>query len=180
MMFHKQSQVAFVLTPKCGSISTKEFLASFNFRLVTHSSLSNHHHVRYEDAARLYPNIANYKMYGVFRNPLERFISTLKGFNLRHDEFLNYFDKPDTQQFSFFKLRQVDWLDIPKITLIEFDNLVAGVTEVVKGMGVGKKFEHFNKAKPINVLVTDDLKAFVRDYYAADYQFARDVLGKEY
>ena len=180
MMFHKEAQIAFVLPPKCGSISTKDFLASFNFRLITHSSLPNHHHVKYEDAVRLYPNIANYKMYGVFRNPLDRFLSTLKGLNLSYDKFLSYFDEPQNQYLSFFKLRQVDWLDISKINLIDFDSLVVGVTEVVKDMGGNKKFEHSNKAKPINVSVTDDLKSFVRDYYAADYQFAKDMLGKEY
>jgi hypothetical protein len=119
-------------------------------------------------------------MYGVFRNPLDRFLSTLKGFNLSYDKFLSYFDEPQNQHLSFFKLQQVDWLNIPKINLIDFDNLVAGVTEVVKDMGGDKKFEHFNKAKPINVPVTDGLKSFARDYYAADYQFAKNVLGKEY
>jgi hypothetical protein len=29
-------------------------------------------------------------------------------------------------------------------------------------------------------VVTQKVKDFVREYYATDYQFAKDVLGKEY
>lgn len=180
MMFNKQTQKAVVLTPKCASVSIKYFLASFDFRLVAHSSLPNHHHVKHEDAVRLYPNLNKYQMYGVFRNPLERFLSTLKFLNLQYDKFFSYFDKPRSQNHLFFKSRQVEWLDIPNIRLIDFSKLEEGILRLVEGLNGSGNLAHLHKSKPIKIAATDELKAFVRDYYAADYQFARDVLGKEY
>lgn len=199
MLFSKDRQIAFVLPTRCGSTSTKHFLESVGFSQVQHPSLPNNQHIKYLDAVKCFPNLAKYKKYGIFRNPLERFISTvnylLTGKPLvSPKEFVDCFNKNPNHPLGIFKQPQVNWLDHKDIEVIKFENLTKEIFSVVKVACENKKFPHLNSSssaknfsdcyyKIMNIdsnKFNKQTEEFVRDYYAADYQFAKDVLGKEY
>lgn len=184
MLFKKDNKIAFVLPPKTGSMSLKHLLLSLNFKQLSHSRLPVHHHIKYVDAVSHYPTLAEYKLFGVFRNPLDRFLSVLRyirGENLSYsyEYFVDSFEKTRKTRFMFFT-PQVEWLNVPNMNVIMFDNLVEGVMDAVKDIEGEKHFPHLHKSIGVGEPVTDKVRNFVRDYYAVDYEFAKNVLGKEY
>lgn len=197
MLFRKDKQIAFVLPTRCGSTSTKHFLESVGFSQVKHPDLPIHHHIKYSEAVRVYPNLRGYKKYGVFRNPVERFVSTVdylltgKPF-VSPEEFLDFFNKNPDHPLDIFRRPQVEWLDHDDIEVIQFEGLVEGVLSAVGGSS--KDFPHLNSSSSAKTFSSQyyeimgvdvselnrQVEEFVRDYYAIDYKFSKSVLNVEY
>ncbi len=184
MLFRKDVKLAFVLPPKCGSLSTKQFLFTYGFKVVSHSTLTPNHHVKFQDAVKLYPNLADYSVYGILRDPAARFISAVNYLNKtessqKYQKFIDNFAQKRLLRPIFFE-PQVAWLDHPKVKVIDFDNLAEEVMKIVNGLDGIKTFPHLHKSTLVGNPISDGVKAFVREQYAADYEFAKNVLGKEY
>lgn len=196
MVFNKQNKVAFVCPPRTGSTTLHTYLNGQGwFRLKEkHESLEN--------LIELYPNLVEYKVYGFFRNPLIRFESCIlyakqnflfsSIFNRRIAnagiektiQELSYEDVVDnfSQLFNFggflFK-PQTFWFNDPRVTALDFHNMKSELDKVI-GL-ISDPIPVLNGSNDFGrSVITDKVRAFVRDYYAADYQFAKDVLGKEY
>ena len=173
MMYKRDSQLAFVLIPKCGSTTLRHILNWNGFKVLTgfeKDSAADFHHVSYQECVRKYPNLRNYRTYGIFRNPLDRFVSAMNYAIARN--------MPIRKGLPFFR-PQMEWLDAQSVSVIDFENFEQGVKDALGGVSI--TVPHLNKsAKSGAYEVTDEVAAFVRDRYAVDYQFAKDVLNKEY
>lgn len=182
MMFNKQKQICFMLTPKCGSASLKAFLTKIEFKVLTHSTFKISYHPKYKDAVKYYPNLANYKKYGVFRDPLDRFISGINFTQRNSDTKLSYDEfvlaHPDIAVNSFMFEPQTEWLDVEDIHIFDFKWLAFDMSSLFDLPLTS--FPHRNRIERNGELVSDMVKEFVYKHYAVDYEFARDVLGKEY
>jgi hypothetical protein len=186
MLFHKPTKTAFVLPPKTGTTSLVLYLRKLDFKFVPDKdfSISNIKHPFTRDMVDLHPNLANYSLYGFFRDPLSRYVSILRMYKkLGKTLTKEHFASPEQQDEKLpaeILGRQVDWLDYPNMTVLDFEKF----NEEVKAFG--ERYGHSDTPVPklnassMAVDVTDDIKQFVRDYYAADYALAKDVLGKEY
>jgi hypothetical protein len=180
MLFHKPTKVAFVLPPKTGTTSLVLYLRKLDFKFVPDKdfSVSNIGHPFPKNLIAIHSNLANYKMYGFFRNPLDRYVSIIKmlkrlGKTITPNEFLDL-------NVGVLLAKQIDWLDYPNMTVLNFERF----NEEVKALGerYGRSDIPVPKLNVSSMVVevTDDIKQFVRDYYAADYAFAKNALGKEY
>ena len=172
MMYKKDKRLAFVLVPKCGSTTLRHILNWNGFKVLTgfeKSSTADFYHVSYQECVRKYPNLRSYRTYGVFRNPLDRFVSAMNYAITRNI--------PLQKGLPFFR-PQVEWLDAQSVSVINFENFEQSIKDIMES---SVEVPHLNKSvKSGSYEVTDEVIAFVRDKYAADYQFAKDVLGKEY
>jgi hypothetical protein len=160
--------------------------------LVFNSPLS-FHHIKYKDAVKVYPNLSKYTVYGVFRNPAERLVSALNFTSPVQPLCLNSFIKNGTvlideikngvknnQQHILYH-PQRDWFEeIPNSKVIDFDNLQAGIDSALAGLEGDKTIPHLHQSKVKHVHLTPELEAFAREHYASDYEFAKNVQGKEY
>jgi len=185
MLFHKDKQIAFVLNPKSGSTSARAFLLSLGMNHVPtdeNEYIIARVHLAPDVAFSKYPNLTTYKTYGFFRNPLDRFMS---GINNIHEkvELKNFAKLFDKNYFPHTLFRpQTDWLNYPNVTTLDFDNYKAEMGNIAAMLDAAGQYP-----KKINVTKnvykqepTPEIEAFVREKYAVDYQFAKDVLGKEY
>jgi len=175
MMYLKDKKIAFVLVPKCGSTSLRHTLSWLNFKILTGFKKENPldaHHITYKDCVEKYPNLKAYKTYGVFRDPLERFVSVMN--------FLESRNIGISKNMPFFR-QQVEWLDAPNINVIQFENFEQGVKDALSEIDSPSPVLHLNRSgKPGSYEVNDEVINFVREKYAADYKFAKEMLGKEY
>ena len=186
MLFHKPTKTAFVMPPKNGTTSLMTFLRKLDFKFVPNKNfeMSNIGHPFPKDLVALHPNLATYSIYGFFRNPLSRYASLLKMYKrLGKIIYPSHFTEIDDTGFKLpveLTARQVEWLDYPNLTVLNFDNYDAEVK------AIGEKYGQPNLSVPkmnvgkFDVEITPDIEMFVREYYAVDYQFAMDVLGKKY
>ena len=195
MFFNKENKKAFFAVAKTGSTSLTEFLNTLGWKWLN----CNPDHDLNEIIAA-YPNLANYNFYGFIRDPLLRFESCIlqikradtnsyfkdiveKQFNknveqVSYDEVIDVFELVK-EKFPLHLIKQSFRLNHSKVTVLDFDNYEA---ELRRATG--------NTTDPVPVLnvatdfgksvVTDKVRAFVREYYAADYALAKDRLGKEY
>jgi hypothetical protein len=196
MVFNKQNKISFVCPTRTGSTTLHSYLHDQGwFRLK-----EKHHSL--DALIEIYPSLTQYKVYGFFRNPLVRFESCItyakqdKFFSsvfqyrlteadvnisiekITYEEIIGCFDKVFNFGGFLFK-PQTFWLNDPRVTSLDFHNIS---TELEKVIGVlPKPIPVLNKSTDFGrSVVTQKVKDFVREYYAADYQFAKDVLGKEY
>jgi hypothetical protein len=196
MVFNKQSKIAFVCPPRTGSTTLHTYLHGQGwFRL-------KEKHANLYELVVNYPNLKNYKVYGFLRDPLERFESCVlyakqnyafssvlsqriaeAGIQKTIEE-MSYEDVVDnfSKLFGFggylFK-PQVFWLNDPRVATLDFYNRK---TELEKVIGlIVDEIPTLNASTDFGrSVITDKVREFVRDYYAADYALAKDRLGKEY
>lgn len=193
MMYNKELQIAFMLNPKCGSQSLRLYLKFSNFKFLPKdnefSDDLNKKHLTYKTCVDAYPNLKNYKIYGFFRDPMERFESAMN-FLIKNRNTILYKDPKEDKFFEehiaffnkhtiFFK-EQIEWLDGPNVTVLDFDNFEVELKKIVRPV-FGEQLNHLNKSSaPIDMKSKFRIKQFVRTKYAADYEFAKRVLGKNY
>jgi hypothetical protein len=196
MVYNKQSKVAFICPTRTGSTTLHSYFSEQGwFRLK-----EKHHSL--DALIGLYPNLAQYKVYGFLRNPLSRFESCVlyakqndffcKSFqyklgtvgiikNLKdasYDEFVDCFDR--FAEFGGFLFKpQSFWLNDQRVTVLDFDNIESELNRAVGALPdsipVLHKSTDLGRSE-----ITDKVRSFVREYYAADYALAKDRLGKEY
>ncbi len=189
MLFDKPTKTAFVLPMKNGATSLFYYLDSIGFKPIPMKEdgkglVKIPKHALPRQFLADYPQLGDYKFYGFFRNPLDRFISLLKMF---HDTGRNvtYRDFLEPGQYQKYLLdihlaRQVEWLDFPNTTALDFENFESEVKAFGPKYGYpNARLQHLNAGKS-SIVVTKEIEDFVRDYYAIDYKFAKDVLGKDY
>lgn len=178
MYFHKEKKIAFVFPPKCGTHTTNNFFE----RLKWHRLPQVHENLEF--FANKYPNLNQYKVYGFFRNPLLRFESGVRYARRTipldcdsYDTVIDQFAELEGRLLAFVR-PQVHWLADPRVTPLDFDNLESELHRVT---GESMPIVHLNAAGDSwRSVITDKVRAFVREYYAADYALAKDRLGKTY
>lgn len=193
MMFHKESKICFSLVPRTGSTSLRNLLTNLKMRELVFNSPISFHHIKYKDAVKIYPNLSKYTIYGVFRNPAERLISALNFVSPIQPFALNNFIKNGNVLINEIKnsvknnqnhilyCSQRDWFEeILEPKVIDFDNLQAGIDAALTAFDGNKAIQHLHKSRVKYVQLTPELEEFAREHYAADYQFAKDILGKTY
>jgi len=186
VLFHKPTKTAFVLPPKNGTTSLMVFLRKLDFKYVPNKNfeITNIGHPFPNDLVKIHPNLLNYTVHGFFRNPLDRYVSIVKMY-MRLGQLITpgHFINPKNDESKLpneLLARQIEWFDHPKISVLDFDNYENEVVQIGKTYGYSDlPVPKLNVGK-FAVEVTSEIEEFVRDYYAADYQFAKDVLGKEY
>lgn len=189
MLFNKKTKIAFVLPTRCGSTSVKEFLEGVGFCQLRHPALPTHHHIKYSEAVELYPELAGYKKYGIYRDPVERFTSTVNylmcGKDVSPDEFLDFFDKRPDSHLDIFKEPQTEWLGFGDVEVIKFENLATDVPAAAGCDTNATNFPHLNCSSQgknfsdqyLKIMGIDtkkrnkEIKDFVEQYYLADYEF---------
>jgi hypothetical protein len=83
------------------------------------------------------------------------------------------------RRFDRFFSPQSTWLDFPNVTTLDFENLESELKRIAGHHD--KAVTRYNASTDFGrSVITDKVRNFVRDYYAADYDFAKNVLGKEY
>ena len=180
MILFKDKKVAFALPPRTGSTTAKEFL----FKSKNCVQLPNRHEPP-KIFIKKYPTLADYKIYSFLRNPLERFVSGVHFVNkdtnldMSCDEFIdNKFAK--LSSFIVFK-KQAEWFEGVNVEALNFDNYETELRRVTDGLGLdAHSIEWLNKSEGDPLEITDKVRNFVREYYAADYALAKERLGKEY
>jgi hypothetical protein len=196
MKFDKASMQAFVFPPKCGSQTAMRFLVNCGWKS-THQA-----HSTPEFLINKYPNLQNYRLYAFFRNPLARFESAIlyskqaglyrkamdqflidQGIQktretVSYDELIDVF--PAFKEVGGVILKpQSEWYQVPNITPLDFDNYEAELRRVTGNtelpLEIRNRSTDFGRS-----VITDKVRTFVREYYAADYALAKDRLGKTY
>lgn len=195
MFFNKNLKKAFVFPTKTGTITTRIFLGEIGW----HGKLPYHEFPN--DLIGEYPALNEYKLYGFFRDPIKRFESCIlhikqippqdkflhflkanlpnKGIeDVSYDELVDVFDLLKNE-YSLGLSKQVSWLDHPKVTALDFENFESELRRVtedyVTPIVIKNVSSNFGRS-----VITDKVRAFVRDYYADDYNFAKQVLNKDY
>lgn len=199
MVFNKLTKQAFVFPPKTGTITSIHFLMSCGWK-----RLPNPH--QYTSLfIEAYPSLSDYSIYGFFRDPLKRFessalflkqVPTLKwtenffeksiaeaGLNrtretISYDEMIDIFPLL-LRRFDRIFEPQSTWLNFPNVTALDFSNIESELRRIT-GNTDGPMRRYNTSTEFGRSVITDKVRAFVREYYAADYQFAKDILNKEY
>lgn len=179
MFFNKQKKIAFILPTKCGTFALRDF-----FPQIPHWHTAGVIHDCLDTTAKKYPNLNNYTIYAFFRNPLLRFESAVRhayrvknlSFN-SYDEFIDRFEEMNSVYEIIIK-PQSYWTADPRVTPLDFDSLESELHRVT---GTTIPVRQLNAAGDSwRSEITDKVRAFVREYYAADYALAKDRLGKTY
>jgi hypothetical protein len=187
MVFNRQTKQAFVLPPKTGTSTIESLLRSLGWKLL------EQRHSKLEDMLINYPNLNNYKIYGFLRNPLMRFKSAIRAAVAAEDAqavleeitdpeetFSIKFPKKEYKVFAnlFFE-PQFNWLNNPKITILDFDNFEKELRKILNDEN--KPIPKLNASRNFDsVEISQSVRDFVRQKYAVDYALAKDRLGKEY
>lgn len=196
MFFDKASQQAFVFPTKCGSQSARRFL-----NLCDWKNIGSNHFVA-EKFIEKYPNLANYQIYAFFRDPVKRFESGVlyvKQVRIFHGSFEKLLEQNGIQKtrelvtydelvdilpqlvenFGFIFDPQSNWYVAPNVTPLDINNMESELRRITGN--VDAPFEVRNISTEFGrSVITDKVRNFVREYYAADYALAKDRLGKEY
>lgn len=200
MIYHKPSQICFLMVPKTGSTSLRKTLADLSFKVLTGQRKNfvenepiqkNEHsfsvvHPKLKDYIDAYPNLRNYKFYGVFRDPVERFLSAVQYLSLadskikfsdeeKHQQVVNVFKRTDAMRVIFEK--QVEWLDVPNINIIDFNKYEEGVLSALKDIPGEKKIYKLNESKTAKIQFNEETINYVKNFYKDDYDFIKDKLG---
>jgi hypothetical protein len=198
MLFNKDKKVALLTPPRTGSHTARVFLRSSDWFALKPPK----QHDNLTELVVNYPNLNNYTVYCFLRDPLKRFESTLLFWKqyktaseifqiklqkigittpiaeISYDEIVDNFHNLFELKWNLMR-PLASWLDDPRVIALDFDNYdnelrrIAGKPDAV----IQKHFVSSDFGKSV---VTDKVRAFVREFYAADYALAKDRLGKEY
>lgn len=195
MLFNKQTKQAFVFPPKNGTHTVVNFLHQFGWQR------NSDHHKTTDLLLSEYPNLSQYTIYGFLRDPLKRFESVMLHFKqfpytrLQFDEFLQQQNASPREQLTYdefvdlmpvmpskfdilFQL-QSDWLAFPEVTVLDFDGMDSELRRI--SGNADQPIERYNYANDFGKsVITDKVRAYVRERYAADYRLAQDRLNKDY
>jgi hypothetical protein len=199
MWFDKSSKQAFVLPPKTGSVTCRAFLNSVGWKYIPY------HHSYPSDLIKQHPNLAEYSIHAFLRDPLTRFESGIlflkrlpfdsvnqlnqciqnNGLNktrldITYDEIVDIF--PTFKNYTMLEtvfLPQSNWFDAPNVNALDFVNIEAELRRITNNYTAPLK--RYNKATDFGrSVITQKVKDFIREQYAADYALIKDRLGKEY
>lgn len=191
MFFSKEAKKAFVFPPKTGTISARHFLGSIGWHGKTPV------HKKTADLLEEYPALNDYQLFGFYRDPVKRFESAilhlkqiphhpddrvenlLNGVSIENAPYEIFTNEKFLNSFGGFFAPQVDWLNNPKVTPLDFDNFESELRRITgnttQPLGRRNANTDFGRQE-----ITDNVRTFVREYYAADYAFAKERFGKTY
>jgi len=198
MLFNKDKKVALLTPPRTGSHTARVFLRSCGWFALKPPEQHNN----LTELVANYPNLNNYTAYCFLRDPLKRFESTLLLWKqhetaseilkirlqkigittpiaeISYDEIVDNFHNLFELKWNLMR-PLASWLDDPRVIALDFDNYDNELRRIAdKPDSVIQK--HFVSSDFGKSVVTDKVRAFVREFYAADYALAKDRLGKEY
>jgi hypothetical protein len=178
MMFSREREMVFFMPPRTGTTTLSAKLRELGFigsNLVGEGN-PNPRHLTYQFVVKNYPEFKNYKMYGFFRDPEDRFLSVLNFCNADKQMFGSMFSKIFLDNLVSFK-PQVDFLVYPNVTVLDFKNFQEEL-EIVFGKDAIKtpvlKLNSVSKTTAIN----SDLRQYVRSMYKEDYELSEKVFGR--
>jgi hypothetical protein len=194
MIFNKDRKLAFVLPYKTGTNTIIKFLTPMGWKTL------GDQHAFTTQCLKSFPNLNNYTIYGFLRNPLMRFESS--ALNLKrlertsflkqkieemgktaetasYEDIIDLFKTYENARAGLLSRLQSEWLNHPKVTVLDFDNFESELRRVT-GYTTQPITRENVSADFGKSVITDKVRAFVREYYAADYALAKDRLGKEY
>jgi len=196
MVFNKETKQAFVHPAKTGTHSIRAFLKALGWKELPAA------HTPPNALIAKYPNLNDYTIYGFLRDPLARFESAV--LHLKRDpQISQHFETvlreagvtDSLQALSYetvvgvfpqigqrlggFTQPQTYWLDHPKVTVLDFDNLESELRRITGN--TTQPMELLNTATDFGRSeITQVVRDFVREQYAADYALAKDRLGKDF
>lgn len=209
MIFNKEDRICIFTPPKNGTISLHNFLIGnrppdFEGRTPIEKNqkwfvIYDQMHGYPEVLIKQYQNLVQYKKFVFLRNPLARFESFVLYLKQRYKSRLqetfdrvgvtksieesSYEDMIDLidrlpNEFSIFTAPQTKWMQYPGTEILDFDNFAS---EVCRVTGQAGEVPQMNKSSDWGKsVITDKVRSFVRDRYAADYALAKELFGKEY
>jgi len=182
MYYDEQRKLAFVMPSKTGSTALEHF-----FKLWGVQSLSTNRHMFYDEAINAKPELATYKTYGFFRDPLDRFLSICRYIyimNLHedsegngypdniYDRYLDTFPNKLLPQ-SYLGAKQVAWLK--NAELLDYRNYEMEILKVARMFEQTKvTMVKANETPPCDVVPSQRVIDFVQSYYADDYRLAKE------
>ena len=178
MRYCDTRKLIFFFPARTGSTTFDYLLEEFGTKRIR----DMHRHEFPKTILEAYPKFADYKRYGFFRNPLDRFISAVKHIKKNPHpmmEGISFKDYPRVADPKFFA-KQVDTLE--GCELLDFDNYDAEIAKIADLFGYKRTLfiPKSNTSSDVTVEVDNDTTEFVRDYYAGDYKLALDVFNKTY
>lgn len=178
MMFSKEREMVFLMPPRTGTTTLSSKLRELGFlgsNLVGEGN-PNPRHLTYEFVIRNYPEFKNYKFYGFFRDPEDRFLSVLNFCNADKQMFNSMFSKVFLDNWVCFR-PQVDFLVYPKVVVLNFKNFQQEL-ETIFGKDCIKtpvlKLNSVSKTAVVN----SDLKQYIQHMYKEDYELGEKVFGR--
>lgn len=168
-------KILFAMPPRTGSTSFEKILVDWGLQ-----KIDGNRHIFPSELPSIYND---YKIIGFYRNPLDRFISTLsfRKILMRPDpntftvndyvNFVNNFvNSKEIKKYLFAK--QIDWLATAEI--LDFNQYDKEILKVARLLGqtqvtVPKLNLSFNDVPRSQVLID-----FVQSYYADDYRLAQE------
>jgi len=196
MIFNKATKQAFICPTKVGTFTVTHFLTNIGWK-----SLGGPHHF-FGKIAEKYPNLLQYQVYCFMRDPLARFESAIlhiKQMPYTRDDFQRFIDEQGinkaAEQVSYDEVvdmipalpikfemlfkPQTAWFTHSNIQALDFHNMEAELRRVTGN--TEQPLVRYNTSTDFGrSVITDKVRAFVREHYAADYALAKDRLGKEY
>jgi hypothetical protein len=193
MMFHKRSKIAFLLNPRCGSTSLREYLDQFGFTyplIRINEEPYFHWHPTYEECVATYPALKQYQMYVIFRDPLDRFVSALEFALTIQSLKLSRAKSCDQVVDKLFRwdptrtllgipgelfTPQVHWVLGDNVEVIPYNGFTERVREVVSVCGgLEKRIANYNvTSQKMLDAPSDAVRQFVSERFADDYVFGR-------
>lgn len=198
MWFNKPTKQAFIFPTKTGSVTARNFLKNIGWRNISDQMTPP------SVLIDKYPNLASYSIYGFVRDPLARFESAIlflkqiethmdnfnkaieeSGINvskneISYDQVVDIF--PVLREFSVSNAvftPQHLWFDAPNVTVLDYENLEPDLRRITNNYDT--PMDSYNVSTDVGrSVITQKVKDFVREYYAADYALIKDRLGKEY
>jgi hypothetical protein len=189
MMYRKEDRIAFMLVPRTGSTSLRETLIAHGFKypiVFSNTDYGFSWHATYRQSVEAFKNLADYRLYGVFRDPVDRFgsglryaaenlgmpIKTSGDYDALIEKLFNWKPEADGKGVltEIFK-KQIDWLDGPNVTAIRYENADAIIAEVC---GFTEPMPKMNTSR-ISVNLSDSAADFAKIRYAQDYAFAQKL-----
>lgn len=177
MRYCDKRKLVFFFPSRTGSTTFDYLLGEWGAK----NYLDEARHIHPSDAVKKYPEVADYKKYGFFRNPMDRFISIVKhtkrypsprSESLHVTEYYNFFDK----RFFGTQTKALEGCE-----LLDFDNFESEITKVAGMFGFGKPIiPKSNSAAHLEFVPDQRTIDFVAEFFADDFKLGEQVLGKKY
>jgi hypothetical protein len=183
MVYRKEDRIAFMLVPRTGSTSLRESLVANGFKypiVFSNTDYGFAWHATYRQSVEAFPNLLNYRIYGVFRDPVDRFSSALRyaaeSLGMPDTDYDALIDrlfrwkphaKPPGVLGEIFK-PQIEWLDGPNVTVISYANAASTIADIVGLTSVLPRMNASTRPPGLSVRAID----FAKERYATDYNFA--------
>jgi hypothetical protein len=132
MYFQKESKIAFLLIPRTGSTSLGIYLSRIGFTRTVFPDIDigEQYHLTLNQCVEKYPDLHNCIIYGVFREPLQRFKSSLLYFWQNSIESQKDSSKLNHTFESLYECQSYDDL-IEKIFRWELNPTLTGVSRFI-------------------------------------------------